>query len=281
MATSIDAAAPLSERRRAKRAEGAWPLRFYRANQRSLISLTSLAVFLAAWELLGTSGAINPLFISSPSAIFRAGVKMFADGSIWNDLYVSSTEFVLGFLPAIFLGIVLGIALGWYRAFNYALDPFISALNATPRVALMPLIIIWFGIGIWSKVTIVFLGAIFPIVINTQSGMRALDETLLRAARSFGASDGQIFRTIALPSLVPFILSGMRVGLGRALVGIVVGELVAATAGIGYIMAVAGATFQTDKLFVGIFIITAFGVLLTNIIDRLEHRFDAWRPRRV
>lgn len=280
MAQSIDAVPALSERRQ-QRPDGGGLRGLIQANQRSMISLLSLAVFLAIWEWLGTSGAINPLFISAPSAIGRAGVKMFADGSIWNDLYVSGTEFAVGFVLAIVVGIPLGIALGWYRRFNYALDPFVSALNASPRVALMPLLIIWFGIGMGSKVAIVFLGAIFPLVLNTKSGMRALDETLLRAARSFGANDWQIFRTIALPGSVPFILAGLRVGLGRALVGIVVGELVAATAGIGYIMAIAGATFQTDKLFVGIFLITGFGVLLTNAIDRLEHRFDAWRPRRV
>ncbi len=249
--------------------------------QRPLISLSALLVFFLIWEWIGTSGLINPLFVSAPSKIGRAAFKMFSQGDIWNDIYVSSTEFVLGFAIAIVVGIPFGMLLGWYRLFNYIFDPFVSALNAAPRVALLPLLIIWFGIGIWSKVAIVFLGAIFPILINTQSGVRALDETLLRAARSFGANDWQIFRTIALPGSVPFVLSGLRLGLGRALVGIVVGELVAATAGVGYVMAIAGATFQTDKLFVGIFIITGAGVLLTTLLDKLEHRFDAWRPKRV
>lgn len=256
-------------------------LRVIQNLQRPLISLTSILVFLLLWEWVGTSGLINPLFVSAPSKIGLAAFKMFSEGSIWNDIYVSGTEFVLGFAVAIVIGIPFGMLLGWYRTFNYIFDPFVSALNAAPRVALIPLLIIWFGIGIWSKVAIVFLGAIFPILINTQSGVRALDETLLRAARSFGANDWQIFRTIALPGSVPFILSGLRLGLGRALVGIVVGELVAATAGVGYIMAIAGATFQTDKLFVGIFMITGGGVLMTWLLDRLEHRFDAWRPKRV
>ncbi len=248
-------------------------------------------------------GPINSLFTSAPSKITLSAIRMFcvpppfAQGSIpslcppgikpdltadiWNGLYVSGSEFLLGFTFAILFGIPFGLLLGWYRKFNYVFEPFVSALNATPRVALTPLLIIWFGIGIWSKVALVFLGGVFPIIINTQSGVRALDELLLRAARSFGARDRQIFTTIALPGSIPFILSGIRVGLGRALVGIVVGELIGATAGIGYLMSIAGATFQTDKLFVGIFIITGFGVLITNLVNRLEHRFDAWRPKRT
>lgn len=250
-----------------------------------------------------TFGPINPLFTSAPSKIGLAAIRMFCvppdfaknviqsycppgvkpdlTADIWNGLYVSGSEFVLGFTFAVLFAIPVGLLLGWYRKFNYVFEPFVSALNATPRVALTPLLIIWFGIGIWSKVALVFLGGVFPIIINTQSGVRALDELLLRAARSFGARDRQIFTTIALPGSIPFILSGIRVGLGRALVGIVVGELIGATAGIGYLMSIAGATFQTDKLFVGIFIITGFGVLITSVVNRFEHRFDAWRPKRT
>lgn len=248
---------------------------------RSIYALSGILVFLGIWEFVGSSGLVNPLFTSAPSKIALAGLKMFNSGDIWNDLYVSGQEFFLGFILAILVAIPFGMLLGWYRHFNYIFEPFVSAFNATPRVALTPLLIIWFGIGIWSKVVLVFLGGVFPIMINTQSGVRALDETLLRAARSFGANDRQIFRTIALPGSIPFILSGIRVGLGRALVGIVVGELLGATAGIGYEMSIAGATFQTDRLFFGVFLITAFGVIVTTIVNRIEHRFDAWRPQRT
>ncbi len=253
---------------------------WFQGLERPLFSLGAVIVFFAAWEIVGTSGMVNPLFISAPSKIAFAAMKMFNDPAIGNDIYVSTQEFVLGFVGAILIGIPFGLLMGWYRRFNYVFDPFVSALNATPRVALTPLLIIWLGIGIWSKVALVFLGAFFPVVINTETGVRALDELLLRAARSFGARDRQIFRTIALPGSIPFILAGIRVGLGRALVGIVVGELVGATAGIGYQMAISAATFQTDRLFVGLFMITGFGVIVTNIVNRLERRFDAWRPQR-
>jgi NitT/TauT family transport system permease protein len=275
-------ALPLAVERAASALSGTARLsRLYARYQRSLISLSAIVVFFALWEWAGTSRIINPLFISAPSAIWRAALKVFSQGDIWNDLYVSGTEFALGFGLAIAFAIPFGLLLGWYRIVNYIFEPFVSALNATPRIALVPLLIIWFGIGLWSKVAIVFLGAVFPIILNTYTGVRTLDELLLRAARSFGANDWQIFRTIALPGSVPFILTGLRVGLGRALVGIVVGELVAATAGVGYFMALAGATFQTDKLFVGIFIITFFGVLFTELLNRLEHRVEAWRPQRM
>lgn len=251
------------------------------ARKKILVNVSSVLLFVLVWEYIGTSGLINPLFVSSPSAIAQSGVEWVKDGSIWNDLYVSGTEFGIGFVLAIVMGIPFGILLGWYRTFNYIFEPFVFALNATPRVALVPLFIIWFGIGIWSKVAIVFLGAFFPLVLNAYSAVRTMDDQLLRAARSFGANDWQVFRTITLPSSVPFVLAGLRVGLGHALVGIVIGELVAATAGIGYEMAIAGATFQTSRLFDGILLITTTGVLLTWVIGYIEHRFDAWRPQRT
>lgn len=244
------------------------------------LRLLPTLVLLVIWEWAGNLSKTNQLFLSSPSAIIRAAAQEFAAGEIWNDLYVSGSEFVLGFSLAVVMGLPVGFAMGWYGSANQMLRPFVSAMNATPRVSLVPLLIIWFGIGLWSKVALVFLGALFPLIINMELGIRTLDESQLRVARSFNANDWQIFRTIALPGSVPFLLAGMRIACGRALVGIVVGELVAATAGIGYYMAIAGATFQTDKLFVGLALITGFGVFLTELLEHLERRFELWRPRR-
>ncbi len=177
------------------------------------------------------------------------------------------------------MAIPFGIAIGWYKKLAYTCDPFINAMNATPRVALLPLVIIWLGIGILSKVGIIFLGAIFPMLINTRDGVKTTPLNLLNAARSFGASEWQIFKTVVLPSTVPFILTGLRQGIGRALIGVMVGELYAATAGIGFMITVAGATFQTDKVFVGVLIFAISGVVLTELVDRFERRFDKWRPK--
>lgn len=204
---------------------------------------------------------------------------MFVSGEIWNDLYVSGVEFLWGFLLSAVVAVPFGIAVGWYKRMSYIFDPFINAMNATPRVALLPLVIIWLGIGILSKVGIIFLGAVLPILVNTRDGVKTTPHNLLTAARSFGASEFHLFKTVILPSTFPFIISGLRVGLGRALVGVLVGELYAATAGIGFMITVAGATFQTDKVFVGILIFAFTGVLSIALVGRIEKRFDKWRPK--
>lgn len=139
------------------------------------------------------------------------------------------------------------------------------------------MLILWLGIGIKSKIAVVFLGCIFPILVNTITAMKTLDPLLLKCAKSFGANDYQIFTTIAIPSSLPLIISGMRLAVGRGLVGVVVGELVASTAGVGHMMSIAGATFQTDKLFVGIVFLSASGYLMTELLKQLEKKFDNWR----
>ena len=158
-------------------------------------------------------------------------------------------------------------------------DPFINAMNATPRVALLPLVIIWLGIGILSKVGIIFLGAVFPMLINTRDGVKTTPLSLLYAARSFGASEWMVFKAVVLPSTVPFMLTGLRLGVGRAIVGVMVGELYAATAGVGFMITVAGATFQTDKVFVGVLIFALTGLISMELLTRAERRFDKWRPK--
>ena len=139
-------------------------------------------------------------------------------------------------------------------------------MNATPRVALLPLVIIWLGIGILSKVGIIFLGAVFPMLINARDGVKTTSLNLINAARSFGASEWQVFKSVVFPSTLPFVLTGLRIAVGRALVGVLVGELYAATAGIGFMITVAGATFQTDKVFVGVLIFAISGMILTDIL---------------
>ncbi len=239
----------------------------------------TLFAFFAVWEAIARSGFVNPLFISSPTLVAQAGYGLFAEGEIWNDLGVSGTEFLVGYLLAAAVAIPLGLAVGWYTRLSYILGPFIDTLNAVPRVTLLPLIVIWAGIGIWSKIVVVFLGAVIPMLINTYSGVKTNEERFLRVARSFGASEFKIFRSIVLPGTVPFIFTGLKYAAGRALLGVVVGELYAATAGIGYLIAIAGNTFQTDKVFAGILIVTFTGLVTVELLNRLERRFDAWRPK--
>ena len=251
----------------------------YRRFDGWILGGTAVVLFIAFWQWVGTSGVVNPLFVSAPSRIWLAFLSL-AQGDLLNDIAISSLEFVYGFTLAIAVGIPLGILMGWYRPVEALFNPFVNFFYATPRIALLPLLIVWLGIGIHSKVAIVFLGAVFPVLINTIAGVKNLDESLIMAARSFGARDLQIFKTIALPGSVPFVLSGLRLGLGHALIGVVVGEFYAATAGVGYMIANAGNTFQTDKVFVGVIIVATAGLLITFGFQRLEDHFQSWRPQR-
>ncbi|HLI25843.1 MAG TPA: ABC transporter permease [Chloroflexota bacterium] len=277
--------------------------RFVAAQEGLVIGIVSVVAFLLFWEWVGTSGIINPMFTSSPSRILRAADRLFfegglqavvgalaignlgaaweaiAKGSIWKDIWVSTQELVAGWALAIAIGIPFGLALGWFRRLNYVFDPFISALYATPSVALLPLFIIWFGIGMNSKIAVIFVSAIFYVLLYARVGVTTVDPNLLKAARSFGANDFQLLRTLVLPSAVPYLMTGLRLSLGRALIGVVVGEMYAATAGVGYLITVAGATFQTDRVFVGVLLITLAGVTLTALLQRIEDRFSTWRPR--
>jgi ABC-type nitrate/sulfonate/bicarbonate transport system permease component len=245
-----------------------------------VLGTVAVVLFVVAWEAVVRLGAVNPLFTSSPTRIASTFGQLAHEGRLWTDIRVSGSEFLLGFALAVIVGIPVGLGMGWYRDVSAVLQPFVAALYSTPRIALLPLLIIWLGIGIWSKVAVVFLVAVFQILISTEAGVRAADESLIRTARSFGARERQIFTTIVLPGAVPFLIAGLRLGLGQALIGIVVGELYAATAGIGFEIAVAGETFQTDRVFVGIVILASASILMMWALRRLEMRFESWRPQR-
>jgi NitT/TauT family transport system permease protein len=247
-------------------------------HENALLGTLAMVVALLLWEAVVAFKLVNPLFTSSPSRIIRTGYAMFADGSIYPHLAISGLELAVGYGLAIIVAVPLGVIFGWYRRLNAAFDPIISALYATPRIALLPLIMIWFGIGLGSKFAIIFLSAVFPILINTISGVQTVERDYIKVAKSFGANDRQLFMTVALPAAVPFLLTGLRLGLGHALIGIVVGEMYAAQAGVGYMISIAGATFQTDRVMFGIILIAATGVILTNILRAIERRFDRWRP---
>jgi len=269
-------------------AEASWLYKFYLNNEKKILGVTSVSIFLLVWEFMGGPISVynpipflrvNPMFMSAPSLVWKAAVDLFSSGEIWNDLRVSGIELFWGYFLSAVVAVPFGIMVGWYKKASHIFDPFINAMNATPRVALLPLVIIWLGIGILSKVGIIFLGAVFPILINTRDGVKTTPLNLLNAARSFGASERLIFKNVVLPSTIPFILTGLRLGLGRAIVGVMVGELYAATAGIGFMITVAGATFQTDKVFVGVLVFALTGMTGMEVLTRVEKRFDKWRPR--
>jgi len=252
---------------------------FYQKHEGSILGGTAVLVVLAIWQAIWSyTNWISPLFFSGPSAIAKQFWYTLTQGTLLADLAFSGKNFAIGFGIALVTGVVVGVLIGWYRRARLIADPFLNALYATPRIAMVPLIIIWFGIGMWSKVFIVFLSAFFPILVNTVAGIRNMDSDLLRAARAFCASDWQIFKTLAIPGSVPFILTGVRQGVALGLIGVVVGEMFGGSEGIGFMVAYGGQTFQTDTLFVGVVIIALAGILLTSIAERLERRFSRWRP---
>ncbi|HWP34547.1 MAG TPA: ABC transporter permease [Thermodesulfobacteriota bacterium] len=254
--------------------------RLYLRHERALVGAGALVAVLLLWEGLSRGGLVSPVFISAPSRVALAAYRLAASGELWRHLRISGFELLSGYLLAAAVGVPLGLAIGWYRRLHWCLAPFVYAFNAVPRVAFLPVLIIWFGIGIWSKVAVVFLGAVVPIVLHTLAGVRTTDARLLRVARSFGASDFKLFRSVVLPGTVPFVFTGLKYASGRALLSVVVGELYAATSGgIGHLIATAGQTLQTDKVFVGVLVVTLTGVALVELLDRLERRFDAWRPQ--
>ena len=250
-----------------------------------IIGTIAVTLFLVTWQAAAlanqTAKWMPALFLPSPSDTADAFLKLFTDPrqNIWADLGTSGFEFAIGYVAASIFGLLLGIGMGWYTRLQYALDPFVNFLYATPRIVLIPLFIIWFGIDWQSKVAVIFLGALFPMIINTMAGVRNTDASLLRVARSFGAPEMLTFRRVVLPGAVPFILTGLRLGVGHALTGVVVAELVAARHGVGKLISDFGVTFQTPKMFAAVIFIAGTGVLLTWTLQRIENRFQTWRPQ--
>jgi len=252
----------------------------YKRHEALILGGGAVAFAFLVWQACWSAGWISPLFFSGPSAIAARFWDELLHGRLRADMRYSGLNFVLGFGMALVLGVVLGVVIGWYRRIEMLFNPFLSALYAIPRVAMIPLIIIWFGIGIWSKVFIVFMTAFFPILVNTVGGIKATDTDLLRAARAFCASDWQIFTTLAIPGAVPFILTGVRQGVALGLIGVVVGEMFGGSEGIGFMVAYGSQTFDTAQLFVGVLVIAFAGILLTLLTERLERHFSRWRPER-
>jgi ABC-type nitrate/sulfonate/bicarbonate transport system permease component len=250
---------------------------FYQKHEALILGGAAVLLAVALWQAIWSAGRISPLFFTGPSTVVSRFWEEWTRGRLKQDLAYSGTNFVIGVGLAIAAGVVLGVIIGWYRRLAMVFEPFVNALYATPRVALIPLILIWFGIGMWSKVFIVFINAFFPVLINTIGGIRATDADLLRAARAFCASDWQIFKTVAIPGAVPFILTGVRQSVALGLIGVVVGEMFGGSQGIGYMVNYGGQTFQTDTVFMGVVIIALSGIVLTWLAERLEKHFSRWR----
>ncbi len=249
------------------------------ASERFLYGAIGVVVFLTLWEAGSRAGLIDRAFFGRPTGIVEAGIAEVQVPRFWGDLGASISEFATGYVLAIVLGIPIGLAAGWFRRLQYALDPWLNFFNSLPRIALLPVLVIVFGVfGPGSKIAVVFLGAFFSIVIPTLQGVRTVDRRFLDVARSFRASRRRLFISVVVPSTVPFIVTGLRLGIARALIGVVTAELYTQTEGIGVIIRRATELRHGDRALFGVLIFTVSGVLGAEAIRRLEARFQKWRP---
>lgn len=244
---------------------------------RVLIGTTSLIVFLAAWQVSASLGWMNTLFTSSPLDILKAGRDTYNSGTLVPAAEASGKLFLIGFVLAVVIAIPLGLIMGWYRRIDAALDPYVSILYATPRIALIPLILVWFGIGLEARIVIVVTSAVFPLLINTVAGVRATDSQLIRVAKAYSATDPAIFRTVVLPGAVPYIFSGLRQSMNVSLIGVVVAEFFAGNVGLGAMITTAGLQLRTDIAFLGVLVITASALILTGVLRFAEARLTPYR----
>ncbi|MBM3527818.1 MAG: ABC transporter permease [Alphaproteobacteria bacterium] len=254
----------------------------WKRSEPMLLGTGTIALVLLLWELvphLVTLSAGTKLFFATPSQIAVALWKMFYTGSIWHPLGVSAAGFGIGLVLAIVVGLPLGVLLGRSRTMNAMFDPFITAFNATPRLVFLPLLLLWFGLGMWSKVVIVFIGALFPILINTYEGVRNSDKLLINVVRSFGAKEWDIARLVVVPNSMPYIVAGLRLAIGRAVLGVVVAEFFGSEAGLGVIMVRAASSYQVDVVFAGLIIFATLSLAMTGLVKMLENRLGRWRPQ--
>lgn len=250
---------------------------FARQNRKILLGSLSVAVFFIAWQAAFLLVPFNSLFITKPSLIFEALGRLTASGQLFFDLRASAAPFFWGLGAAVVVGVPLGILMGWRVRVGLSLDPLLTALYASPLVALAPLVVIFLGVGATGKAFIVFLLTVFDFVFNAYAGVRAVDNLLLNVVRSFGGKERDLYLKVILPSVMPYIVAGARIGVGRALIGVLIGEFFAASEGIGYGIVRFGNFFALDSMFAYILVVTLIAVALTRGIRWAEQTAFPWR----
>lgn len=243
--------------------------------KRGLISFFTIIVFLLIWEILGRN--INPIFASYPTAIVVAGVEMMRQGALEHAFLQSMQPLAIGFLMCAVFGIPIGLVLGRSTVAEAAFGIFVTAGYATPLVALVPLYVLWFGLGFAVKVAIVFTLGVFPVIINTWQGVKNVPRTLVEVGIAFVATQRMILREIIVPATLPYIMTGLRLCVGRCIIGMVVAEFFTSVSGLGGVILQAGDSFDTAQLFVPVIILMALGVVLTGFVGWLEHKVAPWQ----
>ena len=242
-----------------------------------LVRGVSLAALAVLWELVTRTGWVPPLFLPSPLEVLGAGLEMLRSGELVTHVVTSLRRIVLGFGLGALLGVTVGLAVGFWSLAEAVGNPLIAATFPIPKIALLPLLILWLGIGEASKVAVILLGVFFPMAINTYTGVRTADPLLIRAAVSFGAGRLSLIRKVLLPSALPMIFAGLRLGAGTALLLLVAAEMIAANSGIGALVLNAQNLMETTKLMVGIVLLSLLGVCSHWLLARLERLAIPWR----
>ncbi|MEI8152383.1 MAG: ABC transporter permease [Hyphomicrobiales bacterium] len=256
----------------------------WRRIEPAVLGAGSIVVLLLLWELLPqlvTLQAGTKMLFTTPSKIAVTLWNMIVTGKLWAPLSVSGTGFVVGLLLSVLVGLPLGVVLGRSRTLNAMFDPFVTAFNATPRLVFLPLLMLWFGLGVTAKVVIVFIGALFPILINTYEGVRNADRGLINVVRSFGGSEWDVARLVVVPNALPYIVAGLRLAIGRAILGVVVAEFFGAEDGLGVIMVQAASRYQVDVVFAGLIVFAVLSLIMTGLVKLLENHLGGWRPQRT
>jgi len=246
-------------------------------HRKVLLGFLAVAMFIAAWQAAFLFVPFNKLFISKPDLIWNALIDLIVSGDLLRDLAVSAAPFLYGFSAAVIVGVPLGVVMGWRAPVRYTLDPIMTIFYASPLVALAPLVIVFFGVGVSGKAIIIFVLSVFPFIFNAQAGVRAVDPLLINVVRSMGGSEWDLYRKVIAPGVLPYIIAGARIAVGRGLIGILVGEFFAASEGIGYAIARFGDLFALDKMFACILAIMIIAVVLTEGIRWAERAAFPWR----
>ena len=250
---------------------------FLARREHRLLRVLALAGLVALWETLARIGWVPALFLPSPLGVIAEGWAMIASGELFVHLGASLTRLLVGFAVGGALGVIVGVAVGFFSVAEALGEPIIAATFPIPKIALLPLLILWLGLGEPSKVAVIALGVFFPMAINTYTGVRQADPLLVRAAVSFGARRFSVVRKVILPSALPVIFAGLRLGAGTALLLLVAAEMIAVESGIGFLVLHAGNIMATTKLMVGIVVLSLLGVLSHWGLTRLERLAIPWR----
>jgi NitT/TauT family transport system permease protein len=241
---------------------------------RGLLSILSVVVL---WEVAARTVVKNPLFFAPLTAVVVRTLELWRAQELQVHIWTSVVEFFLGFVIASVVGIAAGVVMATSETVRDLFDPWVSMLYSTPIIALGPLFILWFGIGMSSKVAVIFLVVVFPVLLNSFVGLSTTDPNLIEAARSFGATTAQVFSKVRFPAALPFIITGLRLGVARGLVGVVVAELFGAKAGLGYLILISAQTFDTAALFSGVLILAFSGVVAVELLKWMERQLAPWR----